>query len=134
MAHPARFDSADPLLTKLRTICLALPSAQEKISHGLPNFFTRKVFAVFGGLVKGDHAATDFARSVLILPDADERTALLDDERFFSPAYSGPAGWVGLNLAIGRPDWTEVAELVDMSYRNTAGKRMIAKLDARSGD
>lgn len=129
-SHPLRFAEHDPLLARLRPICLGLPAAQEKISHGHPNFFTRKVFAIFGGLVKGDHAATDLARSVLFLPDADERTALLGDPRFFHPAYYGPNGWVGLNLLAARPDWAEVAELVDMSYRNTAGKRLIAELDA----
>jgi len=129
-SHPRRFAERDPFLARLRTICLGLPGAQEKISHGHPNFFTRKVFAIFGGLVKGDHAATDFARSVLFLPDADERTALLGDQRFFHPAYYGPYGWVGLSFQAVRPDWSEVAELVDMSYRNTAGKKLILELDA----
>lgn len=131
--HPRRFAEHDPYLELLRTICLGLPAAQEKISHGHPNFFTRKVFAIFGGLVKGDHAATDFAQSVLFLPDADERTALLGDPRFFHPAYYGPNGWVGLNFLAAWPDWAEVAELVDMSYRNTAGKKLIAELDAVRG-
>jgi hypothetical protein len=130
-AHPRRFAEHDPFLAELRKICLGLPGAQEKISHGHPNFFTGKVFAIFGGLVKGDHAAADFARSVLFLPDTDERTALLGEPRFFHPAYYGPYGWVGLNFLAGRPDWAEVAELVEMSYRNTAGKKLIAELDAR---
>ncbi|WP_342667860.1 MmcQ/YjbR family DNA-binding protein [Luteipulveratus mongoliensis] len=100
-----------------------------KVSHGHPNFFTKKVFAVFGGIVKGDHHADTYARSVLVLPDADERLALLEDERCFSPAYYGPSGWVGLNFLVGQPDWAQVAELLDMSYRNTAPKRLVAELD-----
>lgn len=137
MTHPARFDPDDPYLARLRRICLAFPHAQEKISHGSPNFYTRKVFAIFGGVVKGDHASRVWAQSVLVLPDADERAALLQDPRFFDPAYHGPSGWVGLNFrALGRRsvdavDWDEVRELVDASYRNTAGRRMIAELDAR---
>ena len=31
------FDAADPLLARLRQVCLALPDAAEKISHGRPN-------------------------------------------------------------------------------------------------
>lgn len=128
MAHPPRFSDDDPLLAKVREICLALPEAAEKISHGHPNFFTKKVFAVFGGLVKGDHAADTYAQSMLFLPDADEREALLADERFFVPAYYGPSGWLGINLRLD-PDWTEVAELAEMSYRNTASKRLVTLLD-----
>ena len=55
MSHPVMFDDQDPYLARVRDICLALPGADEKISHGRPNFFTRKVFATFGGSLKGDH-------------------------------------------------------------------------------
>lgn len=131
MVHPPRFHVDDPLLADVRRICLALPEAAEKISHGHPNFFTKKVFAVYGGVVKGDHAADTYARSMLFLPDDLERAALLEDERFFVPAYYGPAGWLGINLTLGTPDWGEVAELADMSYRNTAPARLVKELDAR---
>lgn len=131
MAHPPRFSEDDRLLAEVRRICLALPEAAEKISHGHPNFFTKKVFAVYGGMVKGDHYADDYSQSMLFLPDAEERSALLSDERFFVPAYYGPGGWLGINLRLGGPDWAEVAELADMSYRNTAPARLIKELDAR---
>jgi hypothetical protein len=131
MAHPARFDPNDPLLRRVREICLALPGADEKVSHGRPNFFTRKVFAVYGATVKGDHWATARDRSVQVLPDADERVALEQDDRFFVPAYTGPSGWLGLDLTIGQVDWDEVAELLEASYRNTALKSLVAELDAR---
>jgi hypothetical protein len=129
VAHPPRFAADDPYLARLRAICLALPEAREKISHGHPNFFTKKVFAVFGGLVKGDHDADDYAQSVLFLPESDERAALVADDRFFVPAYYGPSGWLGLNFRAAEPDWAEVAELVEDSYRNTAVQRLIARLD-----
>lgn len=131
MAHPPRFHDQDPLLTEVRRICLSFPEAAEKMSHGHPNFFTKKVFAVYGGVVKGDHAADTYARSMLFLPDDLERDALLEDERFFVPAYYGPGGWLGINLAHHVPDWAEVAELADMSYRNTAPARLVKELDAR---
>ncbi|TDO91769.1 MmcQ/YjbR family DNA-binding protein [Enemella evansiae] len=132
MAHPLRFAEDDPHLARVREICLALPEAAEKISHGHPNFFTRKVFAVFGGVVKGDHGSEEYADSMLFLPDREEREALLGDERFFVPAYYGPGGWLGINLRTVTPDWAEVAELADMSYRNTATARLVRELDARA--
>lgn len=132
MSHPARFTADDPFLARLRTICLDLPGAAEKISHGHSNFFTTKVFATFGGVVKGDHSSHRWSQSVLVLPDTEERAVLLEDERFFVPGYAGPSGWIGLDFRAAPPDWDEVAELVDASYRNTAGVRMIAELDARA--
>jgi hypothetical protein len=69
---------------------------------------------------------------VVVKPDEEERRALLEDERFFEPAYVGASGWVGLNLRVGTPDWAEIRELVDASYRNTAPKRLISVLDRTS--
>lgn len=134
MGHPIMFDADDPLLERVRSLCLALPGAAEKISHGRPTFFTKKVFATYGGSVKGDHSSDEYGYAVLFLPDAEERLALIDQERFFVPAYVGAAGWLGYNLRSDRGwapvDWDELGELVEMSYRNTAGKRLIAELDA----
>lgn len=132
MAHPTMFDDDDRLLARVRQICLAMPDAAEKVSHGRPNFFTKKVFATYGGSVKGDHSSDEFAFAVLFLPDRDEHEALLNEPRYFVPAYVGAYGWLGHNLRSDRGwpklDWTEVAELVDMSYRNTAPKRLVAEL------
>lgn len=131
VSHPPRYDPDDPLLHRVRDLALVLPEAQEKVSHGHPVWFTGKVFAVYGGLVKGDHSSDRYARSVLVLPEEADRSALLQDERCFLPAYYGPGGWVGLDLTAGQPDWTEVAELLDASYRRTAPARLVAALDAR---
>ena len=124
------FDTDDPLLARLRAICLDLPDAAEKISHGRPNWYTTKVFAVFGGSVKGDHSSPLLDRALLVLPDPAERMALDRDERFHVPAYHGPAGWLAKPLDVGDVDWDEVAELVESSYRQTAGVRPVARLDA----
>lgn len=124
------FSDDDPILARLRQLCLAMPGAQEKISHGHPAFFTKKIFAFFGGSMKVDGQWVQHEQAVLVLPDPDERTALLADDRFWVPAYLGPGGWIGLDLGDGT-NWDEVAELVDESYRNTAGKRLIAQLDLR---
>ena len=129
MAHPLMFDPADPLLTRLREVALAFPDAAEKISHGSPAFFTTKVFAYFGGSEKVAGEWVHHERALLVLPDPGERAALLEDPRVFVPAYLGPTGWLGLDLD-GRTDWAEVRELVDASYRLTAGPRRVARLDA----
>ncbi|MBB2948803.1 glucan biosynthesis protein [Actinoplanes lutulentus] len=125
------FDEADPLLGRVRVLALALPDAAEKVSHGRPAFFTTKVFAYYGGSVKVDGVYRQHEQSVMVLPDPDEREALLGDERCFVPAYLGVSGWVGVDLTEDS-DWQEIAELLGASYRRTAGPRRIAALDARS--
>ncbi|MFF5173369.1 MmcQ/YjbR family DNA-binding protein [Micromonospora sp. NPDC000089] len=129
MPHPIMFDDADPILARLRALALAFPDAAEKISHGHPAFYTTKVFAYYGGSVKVDGALRRHEHALLVLVDPDERAALLEDDRCFPPAYLGPSGWIGVDLT-GDTDWDEVAELLDASYRRTAGSRRVARLDA----
>ncbi|PMR62846.1 phosphoribosylglycinamide formyltransferase [Verrucosispora sp. ts21] len=130
MPHPIMFDEADPILGRVRTLALAFPDAAEKVSHGRPAFFTTKVFAYYGGSVKVDGVYRQHDQSVMVLVDPEERAALLTEERCFVPAYLGPSGWVGVDLT-DDTDWDEVGELLDASYRLTAGARRIARLDAR---
>jgi predicted DNA-binding protein (MmcQ/YjbR family) len=127
--HPRMFDDRDPALRRLRKLALALPDAAEKVSHGHPAFYTTKVFAYYGGSIKVDGAYEAHPSSVLVLAEADERRALLSDERCYRPAYLGPSGWVGLDLSPGT-DWAEVAELLEGSYRLTAGPRRVARLES----
>lgn len=130
MAHPARYREDDPLFQRVSRIALALPEAQLKVSHGTPAFYTVKVFAYYSAAAKGDHASDRYAQSVVVRPDPDERAALLADPRFFAPAYLAPYGWIGLDLRAAAPDWDEVAELIDASYRTTAPARLVRQLDA----
>lgn len=132
MAHEIMFDADDPVLARLREVCLALPGAREKVSHGRPTFFTTKVFATYGGVVKGNHDPEPHRQSLLVLLDPAELEAMLADERCYFPAYVGPSGWIGLDLGDDPDavDWTEVAELVDDSYRNTAPRALVRELDA----
>jgi predicted DNA-binding protein (MmcQ/YjbR family) len=130
MTHPMMFDEADPLLHRVRTLALAFPDAAEKISHGHPAFFTTKVFAYYGGSVKVDGTYQRHEHSLLVLVDPGERLALLEEARCYVPAYLGVAGWIGVDLG-DDTDWDEVEELLDASYRRTAGTRRVGVLDAR---
>ncbi|QLQ11381.1 MAG: MmcQ/YjbR family DNA-binding protein [Nocardioidaceae bacterium] len=132
MAHPIMYDEQDPLLARVRELALDLPGAAEKVSHGRPNFFTTKVFAVYGGgrkLAPGKHERHDHA--LLFFADPVELPALDQDENFFSPAYLGPFGWRAVDLDVPGTDWAEITELIETSYRLTAPKKLIAELDAR---
>ncbi|GAA3693603.1 MmcQ/YjbR family DNA-binding protein [Gordonia hankookensis] len=127
MPHPIMFDDADPVLARVREIALALPDTTEVIAHGRPTFRCGKMFGNYGGSDKGSKVRHD--QSILFIPDEAERPALLDDPRFFLPAYLGAYGWLGLVLE-EKSDWAEVGELLDASYRQIAPRRSIAKLPA----
>jgi hypothetical protein len=130
VSHPKMFDDDDPFLERLRRLALAFPSAGEKVSHGRPAFFTKKVFAYYGGSLKVDGDWTERPHSVIVQPDEGDRRALLEDARTFVPAYLGPSGWIGIDVD-DHTDWAEIEELLDASYRVTAPARDVAELDAR---
>ena len=123
------FDEDDPYLARVRDLALAFPAAAEKVSHGRPAFFTKKVFAYYGGSLKVDGDWLQHPHSLVVLPEADERPALVDDPRVYVPAYLGPSGWLGIDLDDGT-DWDEVGELLDASFRSTAPRRLVDELDA----
>jgi len=134
MSHPRMFDDHDLLLVRVRGLALAFPEVAEKVSHGRPAFFTTKIFAYFGGSEKVEGEWVQHPACVLVLPDDVDRRSLLDqdDGRVFVPAYLGPAGWLGVQLPTARAakrHWVEITELLDASYRRTAGRRLVAQLD-----
>lgn len=125
MAHPRMYSDDDPFLTELRQVCLAYPEATEVEAWGRPTFRAGKIFALFSGI-------EDRPYGVIFRPDDDERPALLDDPRFYSPPYYGPSGWLTLDFEAAPVDWEEVRELVETSYRRIALKRQLKALDAQS--
>ena len=136
MAHPQMFDDGDPYLVRIRQVALAFPDATEKVAHGRPTFRSQKVFVVYGGGTKGPARTRQrYDHSLLLLPDAGEKPALEEDPHYFLPAYYGPYGWIGWNLAAGatapeQVDWAEVFELVDASYRALSSPDQVRRLDA----
>jgi len=121
----------DPL-ARLRAICLALPEANERTSHGEPTWFAGKG-KVFAMLDDHHHGAPHL--SVWLPAGLDAQEALIDSDpkRFFRPPYVGSSGWVGVVLD-KRPDWRVVGWLVEQAYRLVAHRRLVAQLprvDAR---
>lgn len=124
MAHPRMYEDNDPFLAELRAVCLALPETVEVEAWGRPTFRAgKRIFAVFEG-----HDEHEYA--LVFKPEEAERPALLGDPRFYSPPYFGASGWLALDFTAATVDWTEVAELVESSYRQVALKRMLKALDA----
>ncbi|AQP52505.1 MmcQ/YjbR family DNA-binding protein [Tessaracoccus flavescens] len=127
------FEPDDPLLARVRALAIDLPGAQEKLVVGHPAFYTRKVFCYYGMSHKVDGHWERRPRTVSFLLPEDERRAMLEDPRVHVPGYIGPYGWLSMFLN-DETDWAEVAELIQLSYRETAGKRLAAQLDRREED
>ena len=119
----------DRLLVRLRELCLGFPGAVEAVSHSGPKWRAGRVFAAYSGF---DRAPSGEPRRVpsalLFTPDPVDLPALDEDERFFVTVYF--ADRRAIDLAGPHVDWTEIAELVDASYRQVAPARMIAALEA----
>jgi predicted DNA-binding protein (MmcQ/YjbR family) len=112
--------------TRLTQICLALPEADHEPMGDHSAFSVRKKkFAYYLNSHHGDGIV-----SVCFRTERGENTVLLasDQTRFYSPAYIGPRGWVGLRLDTGKVDWKEVADFVTESYRLAAPKTLAAQL------
>ena len=100
-------------LERVRRICLSIPNAMEKISHGEPTFFTpKRVFTMFANNHHGDgHVAV----WIPVTPGAQE--ALIEEapDTYFRPPYVGPAGWVGVELA--KVDDEQLGALIREAFR-----------------
>jgi hypothetical protein len=125
-------------LTQIRRICLRFPEVEEAELQDRPLFRVRtRRFALFNGALSPQRPRwSAFGRSVHFLSEPQERLALLADPRFVPSPHHGDRGWIALDLAIGKPDWAEVAELLETGYRQAANRHLNAVLDSRetSGD
>ena len=120
-----RAGSASTPVQRLRKICLALPEATEKIAWGEPTWRVRG--KLFAQLDDHHHGAEHLA--VWLPAPLGEQEAMIftDPERFFRPPYVGPRGWVGVRID-RRPNWAQVANLVEQAYRHVAPARVLAAL------
>ncbi len=112
---------------RVRAVCLALPEATEKVSHGSPGFFVRKQFVM---LWPDGHHDQDFPHLWCAAGPGVQEALTANSERYFRPPYVGHRGWLGVRLD-GDVDWTEVEELLEDAFRAVAPARLIARLDAR---
>ena len=119
--------SDDPL-ARVRAICLALPEATERLSHGSPTFFVRdkKTFVMY---LDDHHGDGRLALWVAAPAGIQEEQVEQDPERFFRPPYVGHRGWLGVRLDRDL-DWDEVAGIVEDAYCQVAPKKLVALVRA----
>ena len=104
---------------KLRELCLALPSVEERTSHGEPSWFVHgRMFVTLW-----DHHHDDRVAFLAAAPDgAQEALVASDPDRYFRPPYYGHRGWIGMYLDVP-VDWAEAAERVQDAHALISAKR-----------
>ncbi len=109
-------------LTKLSKICLSLPESVRRDLNEHADFRVRgKIFAYFLNNHHGDGIVSVCCKSAL---GENVDRASREPERFYLPAYIGHRGWFGLRLDGEAIDWTEVENLVELSYGLAAPKSL----------
>ena len=113
-------------LERVRQLCLALPEANERLSHGEPTFFLRKkVFAMFANNHHNDgHIA------VWLPAPAGFQSALIEaqPEIYFKPPYVGGRRWIGIEL--DRISDEDLRFHIQTAWELVAPKRLLPKVSA----
>lgn len=122
-AFVMRERSPDYLRGRVRELAMALPEADEVVSHGMPCFGIAKgkKFAYF----TEDHHGDSKIALLVKISGADEQAALieLDADRYYRPAYFGD-GWIGIRLDLGDTDWDAIGEWLRKSWLAVAPKKL----------
>ncbi|MBS0482778.1 MAG: phosphoribosylglycinamide formyltransferase [Proteobacteria bacterium] len=124
--------SPEYLISEVRTRALALPEADEVLSHGMPCFgiIKGKKFAY----VSNDHHGDGKVALLVKISGADEQRQLIENDpaRYYRPAYFGD-GWIAIRLDLGDTDWDTVSEWLARSWRSVAPKKLTGLMDVADG-
>jgi hypothetical protein len=118
-------------LTRVRKLCLALPEAHEVVAWGEPTFRVRnKLFAMYAH-ADNHHGAGRHAVWCKATPMTQDLMIRARPDRYFSPPYVGPSGWVGVVLD-GKTDWAALEDLLRDGWKMTAPKKLVGEGRRRS--
>ncbi|MBR0551616.1 MmcQ/YjbR family DNA-binding protein [Stakelama marina] len=117
--------TTEATLARVRDVCLALPEAREKLSHGMPAFHIDKgkMFAYFWN----DHHGDGVTALIVKTSGQEEQETLIeiDPDCYYRPPYFGPSGWVGMRLDRDEIDWDRVSDRVAISWELVAPARLL---------
>jgi len=113
----------EALIAQVRARALALPEADEVLSHGMPcwGIIKGKKFAY----VSNDHHGDGKVALLVKISGVEEQATLIENDpaRYYRPPYFGDS-WVGIRLDLGDTDWDHVAEWLGRSWRAVAPKKL----------
>lgn len=113
---------------RVRALCLALPEAEERVSHGQPGFFAGAKGRMFAAHLVHDDLHGEGPAVWLAAPEGAQ-AALVEaaPRRFAVPPYVGHRGWirVALDSDVGTD---ELAELAADAFETVAAARLVRAL------
>ena len=129
----SRETSPEHLVAQIRERALALPEADEVLSHGMPCFGVTKG-KKFAYISVDHHGAKGLGGKTALLVKVgglDEQQQLIENDpaRYYRPAYFGDT-WIGVRLDIGDNDWDHLSEWLNRSWRMSAPRKLTAMIDA----
>jgi predicted DNA-binding protein (MmcQ/YjbR family) len=123
---------AEEMLSVVRDICMSLPFATERLSHGTPSWFVqdKRQFAAFWNNHHGDGRL-----GLWMAAPMGSQQALIAEAPiwFFVPPYVAHRGWIGVLLDKGLMR-EELTDLIADAYRTVAPAKLAAILDASEQD
>jgi hypothetical protein len=116
--------SDDERLEQISEICLALPEADRRTSHGMPAFAVAgKMFAYYRDNHHGDGKIVVCVKT----SGREEQDMLIEsDPALYSwPPYIGPSGWIAIDIEPADTDWDHVADRIAQSWELAAPRRLL---------
>jgi hypothetical protein len=115
-------------LERVRALCLALPEATERPSHGSPAWFVRdkRCFVMF----LDDHHSDGRLALWCAAPEGMQHALVAGDpDSYFVPPYVGHRGWIGVRRDRALP-WVEIAGAIEDAWLSVAPKRLAERLES----
>lgn len=107
-------------------IMMSLPETEQVASHGIPTY--RVANKTFAHYTINHHGDGRVALNLIAPKGAQELFTKMDSKIYFVPPYTGPKGWLGVNLDQGL-DWSTVCEHVHDAYELVAPPNLVDALD-----
>jgi hypothetical protein len=114
-------------IDEVRALCLALPEAEERVSHGNPAFFAGAEGRMFATHLVDHHGDGRTAVWLAAPEGAQEALVAAAPGRFFRPPSVGHRGWLGVDLE-GGVDRDELADLLADAFATVAGARLARRV------
>jgi predicted DNA-binding protein (MmcQ/YjbR family) len=121
-------DVPDDVVTRLRSMCLALPETTENQAWAGMQWRIRK--RTFAHVIAVDFADGPVTALTFRASGSDLEMLRQAGHPFFRPAWGADA--VGMVLAADA-NWDEIGELVTESYCVVAPKKLVARIDRPTG-
>lgn len=112
----------------VRELMTSLPEAEAFVSHGHAHF--RVQGKVFGNYTINHHGDGRVALNLKMPKGSQKLFTARNPEVYFVPPYTGPKGWLGIQLDQGL-DWDVVYEHAVEAYMGVASGALVEAIDRR---